>query len=450
MIQIKLDIQTKQIDRIKLYQQQYSTYLHLAYNRLLQGLKQSQCYKMTNYNNIQLLDSWLRQSATKQADGIIKLNKDKKVIFGGKQNFINRLKGWISKEQYQQNRLSPIYSIGQSGNSKGNRKFFIQSTNTIIFKPNRKQHIELQIKASKKYQQYLKILMLHQQNKDLPITYHLTTKYIQISFDQKILNQKYKQYKLIKDRIISIDMNPNYIGYSIIDWKNSEQFNLIDKGVLSIKNINDYDNELKLANTTKEKKYITNKRNYEVMQCSKFLIQKMKHYRCSIFAIENLDVKRRDIGKGRKLNKLVNNNWCRTKLVNNITKWCSIYNVQLIKVQPQYSSFIGNIVYRYLKLPDMILASIQISRRGFEFYHQYIKEDKQQEKNIVWIKETNNVKSNIIQSLEELNMKNIIWNNLFDLYKIIKNSKCRYRVPLQNKESFSQSKLKYNLILFDI
>lgn len=449
MIRIKLDIQTDQVDRIKQYQQQYSTYLHLAYNRLLDGIKEYQCYKMTNYNNIQLLDSWLRQSATKQAKGIIKLNKDKKVIFGGKQNFINRLKGWISKEEYRQKRLSPIYSIGQSGNSRGNRKFQIKDINTIIFKPNRKQHIELKIKASKKYQQYLKILMLHQEQKDLPITYHLTTKYIQISFDQNIFKQKYKQYKKIQNRIISIDMNPNYIGWSVIDWKSSQQFKLIEKGVLSIKQINDYDDKLKLANTTKEKKYITNKRNYEVLQCSKFLIQKMKHYRCSIFTIENLDVKRKDVGKGRKLNKLINNNWCRTKLVNNLTKWTNIYNVQLIKVQPQYSSFIGNIVYRYLKLPDMILASIQISRRGFEFYHQYIKEDKQQEKNIVWINETKKVKSFIIQSLEELNIKDNIWNNLFELYKIIKKSKCRYRVPL-NKESFSQLKLRYNLILFDI
>lgn len=442
MITIKLDIQTKQIDRIKQYQHQYSTYLHLAYNRLLDGMLLKDCFKMTNYNNIELLDSWLRQCASREALSIIKKNKDKdkdkKVIFGGRLNYFNRLKGLITKEQYQQNRLSPIYSIGQN-NYYGNRKFFIKDINNIIFKPNRKQHIELQIKASKKYQQYLKILMKHQQNKDLSITYQLTTKYITIIFDQKILQQKYKQYKPINNRIISIDMNPNYIGWSVIDWKNSDQFKLIDKGILSIKQINDYDNQHPQKLT-----YITNKRNYQVLQCFKFLIQKMIHYKCSLFTIEDLNIKSSNLNKGKRLNKLINNNWCRTKLVNNITKWCSIYNIQLLKIKPEYSSFIGNIVYRSLKLPDMVLASIEISRRGYQFYHQYITKDKQQEKNIVWINETKKIKSLIIQSLEELDIKDIIWNNLFDLYKIIKKSKCKYRFPLQiNKESLSHLKLRY-------
>ena len=82
-----------------------------------------------------------------------------------------------------------------------------------------------------------------------------------------------------------------------------------------------------------------------------------------------------DKDKGKKFNRLCNNNWCRDKLVNNLNKWCNIYGVKLIKVKPEYSSFLGNLVYRSLRLPDMILSSIEISRRGFEFYHQYILKD---------------------------------------------------------------------------
>ena len=40
-------------------------------------------------------------------------------------------------------------------------------------------------------------------------------------------------------------MNPNYIGWSVIDWKTSENYNIIDSGVISIKILNDYDNSLK-------------------------------------------------------------------------------------------------------------------------------------------------------------------------------------------------------------
>ena len=172
----------------------------------------------------------------------------------------------------------------------------------------------------------------------------------------------------------------------------------------------------------------------------------MKHYKCSIFAIEDLNIKPKDIDKGKKYNRLCNTNWCRNKLVNNLNKWSNIYNVQFIQVKPDYSSFVGNLVFRNLKLPDMILSSIEISRRGFEFYHQYILKDKCIEKNIVFITLTDQIKKLICQSLEELSINVQEWNSLFDLYKFLKKSKCKYRFPL-NLESFQSNSLKYHLIL---
>ena len=47
-----------------------------------------------------------------------------------------------------------------------------------------------------------------------------------------------------------------------------------------------------------------------------------------------------------------------------------------MKVKPGYSSFIGNFLYRSLNLPDMILVSIEIERRGYEFYNYYISKTK--------------------------------------------------------------------------
>ena len=54
-----------------------------------------------------------------------------------------------------------------------------------------------------------------------------------------------------------------------------------------------------------------------------------------------------------------------------------------MKVKPEYSSFIGNFLYRSLNLQDIILASIEIERRGYEFYNQYISKTKEIKKNIV-------------------------------------------------------------------
>jgi hypothetical protein len=76
-----------------------------------------------------------------------------------------------------------------------------------------------------------------------------------------------------------------------------------------------------------------------------------------------------DKNKGKKFNKLVNNLWNRNALVNNLIKRCNIFNIKLLKVKPEYSSFIGNFLYRSLNLPDMVLASIELGRRAYEFYN---------------------------------------------------------------------------------
>ena len=185
---------------------------------------------------------------------------------------------------------------------------------------------------------------------------------------------------------MSLDLNPNYIGWSIVDWKSESEFKLVKSGIYSIKNLNDKDFNLKnkhLDSSSKERQYISNKRNHEVLEISKNIINKAIYYKCQIVSIEDLNIKSSDKGLGKNYNKLVNNCWNRNTLVNNLCKRCNIFNIKLLKVKPEYSSFIGNILYRSLNLPDMVLASIEIGRRAYEFYNQYISKTKQQKKNIV-------------------------------------------------------------------
>ena len=123
----------------------------------------------------------------------LKKLKQPKVLFGGRQNFKNRSSLNISKEDFKQKRLSPVYSIGEASNPsvKGNRKFFINSENEIVFKPSKKERISLKLHCgSNKWKKYLKILMMHQEARNLSITYKLNTKYIWISFDESILKEK--------------------------------------------------------------------------------------------------------------------------------------------------------------------------------------------------------------------------------------------------------------------
>lgn len=146
---------------------------------------------------------------------------------------------------------------------------------------------------------------------------------------------------------------------------------------------------------------------------------------------------------GRKYNKLCNNQWCRGILVSILQKLCDLYEIKLQKVQAAFSSFEGNLIYREERLPDMCLSSIEIGRRAYEFYHQYVLKDKKQEKNIIFDK-LENVKEKVEKSLEELDYLET-WESLSDLYYKLKKAKCKYRFSIEEAQkafinSFSSRK----------
>ena len=432
---LKIKYKTDNLDLIKDYMKQYSSCQHYVYNRIQEGLSQKQIKQnIKSLNNINLLNSWFIQCSFYDIP-----NKDK-VIFGGKKNFFQRLKGKISKEEYKLKRLSPLYSIGEIVNKsvKANRKFHIeQDLNNIIFKPNKQTKLQLNLIGVGNRLNILKKLYLKQEQHQIKISYKLDLEYIYICFEETdIVNIEYQQ---IENRVMSIDLNPNYIGWSIIDWKSESDFNIIKSGVISIKKLNDYDQSLKdkgLSSDSKERKFISNKRNYETLQISKNLINKAIYYKCQLFSIEGLNIKSQDTNKGRKFNRLVNNSWCRNKLVNNLEKRCNIFGIKFIQVKPEYSSFIGNFLFRTLNLPDPILASIELSRRGYEFYNQYISKTKEIKKNIIQPK-IDQFRNFFVKSLEEFNLGDN-WLDFKQLYLYFKKSKLKYRLSIDNNLQFSR------------
>ena len=236
---------------------------------------------------------------------------------------------------------------------------------------------------------------------------------------------------------MSIDLNPNYIGYSIVDWKSSSEFKVITSGVYSIKHLNDLDFNLKgksISSDDPKRIYLSNKRQHEILEISKNLINKAIYYKCSIFSMEDLSIKSSDKENGKRFNKLVNNLWCRNLLVNNISKRCNIFKIKLLKVKPEYSSFIGNFLFRNLNLPDMVLSSIEISRRAYEFNCQYITKTKNIKKNIIQPL-VSDFKDLIIKSLEEFNI-NEKFESLIDIYYFFKKYGMKYRISFDNNQKF--------------
>ena len=186
-LKIKYKTSKENLDLIKEYQKQYSSCLHYFYNRIQEGLSEKQCRSLfTKLNNIDKLDFIMKECAIKEAQQL----KDKqKIIFGGKLNFYKRLKTQISKEQYKEYRLSPLYIIGRQNLPFGNQKFKLTEDLNINFFPNRKTKIELELVSYKNYKPILQKLYKLGLNKEICLTYKLNQNYIYISFD------KYSQNK---------------------------------------------------------------------------------------------------------------------------------------------------------------------------------------------------------------------------------------------------------------
>lgn len=423
---------TADIDDFKVilnYVKEYNSVLRFTYNRLTEGVKTTkeltvEQHKMSNV----FTQSHLFNSAQYNAKAIYQLNKEKKVIFGGKKLFLDRVNNKISREEFQLKKLLPLYSVGEAV-QKGNRLFTIINESDILFKPCRDVKINLRLNSvGNNYKKKLNQLIKLQNAKQIPISYKLGLEYIHIIFDNSKIESSF--YRTKKNRAIAIDMNPNYLGYSIVDWKSESEYRIIDKGVFDISLINKKENNLKCSSDNKRKLYINNKRDYELIKIAHKLFDLTKHYRCEVFAIEKLDMRTRDLNKGRRLNRLVNNQWNRNKFINVLKKLLNGSSTILIDVEPAYSSILGNLIYREEGLPDMILSSIEIGRRGIEFQNQYLLDIKECKKNIIQ-PDFDLVKERISKSLEELNIQSQ-FQNFQELYSILKKSKVKYRFLLEN------------------
>lgn len=118
---------------------------------------------------------------------------------------------------------------------------------SILFKPNKKIKIYLNLPSLKKnYKKILKKLCKHAEIDDMPITFSIDQEHVRISFDEsKVFEKKENIQK--KNRVLAIDLNPNYIGWSIVNWHNERDFDVVKTGCYSFKFLNDKQFALKLT-----------------------------------------------------------------------------------------------------------------------------------------------------------------------------------------------------------
>src|SRR5574344_2156873 len=121
----------------------YNDVYRYAYNRFRSRLKEIDVRAKCNEIWKGQLNSWLLQCAIKDAGALNARLGDKKVVFGGKHNLKQFLKGLISKAEYKENKQIPICSQGEMLHN-GNRMFeFRFAEGSITFKISKMKHIEI-------------------------------------------------------------------------------------------------------------------------------------------------------------------------------------------------------------------------------------------------------------------------------------------------------------------
>ena len=373
------------------------------------------------------------------------------------------------KEKYVNQRLRSFFIIGEK-NYKGNRFFDFSKLNEglLVYKPKYGTKVNLTVSVPKNKKWLIDKLVELTQTKSIPLSVYISNKSVSISYDDeklygwkldetekkqqiKEIKQKYnnkevqttlikgvchkhhlkeRELKLankIEGRCISIDMNPSYIGVSILerDFENED----IERGKHAVKVIHKFCYDLSFFTkklpkeaTKEERLYHKNKQQYEIKEMTIQLFNIANHYKCSSFVMEDLDFKEdKEVNKkGKEANRQTKVVWNRGLLEEMITKLTNQYGIELIKVQPSYSSFIGNMMYNYF---DPINSAIEIGRRGL---YKFIKNctgypliSESTLNTVVRVLEENK------KDVSNVNDINMTWTSLFNLGK-----KCRWRGSL--------------------
>jgi hypothetical protein len=343
---------------------------------------------------------------TKLYNAIFSIENNPKISDEEKLNllFENQFKIDEKTQAWKENRLLHFYILGEA-NQKGNRFFtFDFENNTIIYKPFLGKKIEIKFSCGKKQKNELLKLKELIDKKEISITVQVSEKQVCVSFDNEIISGFYvdekerrkevaeinkkdvskedkkelirlvylKHYEnlrskklvgKISERYAAVDLNPDYIGYCIADKGVDGIDKIIEKGVINLSNLNE---KLELSSDNFSTLKQNNKRKFEIQNAWKSIFKIVNHYKCAYFVGEDID----NIGKNKAFeikesNRKVKNVWHRTITNWQIEKRCIESGIELVKIIPVYTSFIGNLMYDYF---DATNAAIEICRRGmFKF-----------------------------------------------------------------------------------
>lgn len=359
----------------------------------------------SSYNiNYNLVDVSILSGQVDAASAIFKyfkaVNLNGKITFGSLKEWKRFNTGIITREEFNFiKNTQPVLFIGAANEKMGNRKIKLDITNKqIIFKRTKKDHYNLKLITSNSRWKMLENLQSYFEFNSTPITYKLDNDYIYITFDESVLKEQDHQF--IENRIAGLDLNPNYIAFTIRDFNDDI---IIHKGVYDLTKLNETHNK--------------NKKDHEVVEIAKSISNLCKHFKVECVGLEKLDMVSKNHNKGRKLNRLINNSWNRKKFSQNLIKRLNIIGIKNQDIIPNYSSTVGCLDHP--KETDSVAAALEITRRCYLFFNRFIKKKKEFSDRDVMFPDVDRklIKERWNSILSDYNPKNIGYKGIHEYLK---------------------------------
>ncbi|NNG66693.1 IS200/IS605 family accessory protein TnpB-related protein [Caldanaerobacter subterraneus] len=362
VIQAKLIFLNQQDKQIVLdLMRRWSSCMRFAYKRLLEGYDRKTLKRdlqgMFDLNSRYVDDAIMKARST--LESARELGKSpKKVIFGGRDLFGKLQKRHINGKEYQklktkwqERRKGNLYSRGDKS-KKGNlnTRIEVRKNGTFLrINVGERKYVYARIEAGYKKNKRREELLQEVAKSNIPYSVELKLKNGNI-YTYFAIEEEYPEIKITKEKgVIGIDINayPDNISWVEVD----EKGNLISYGNMPMP---------ELASGSKDKKeYFRWHYAHEIVKIAK---EKGK-----AIVIEELEIKekgKRGDFSGRK-SRRIRHSFSYKSLLSKIKTLAKREGIEVIEVDPSYTSIIGMLKYspQYMITKD-IAAAYVIARRG--------------------------------------------------------------------------------------
>jgi len=340
--------------------------IRTAYCRLFEGMAQRELYGALRSHPVgQGMHTWMLLSGISKARALYERRPDGKVVFGGKRRLIERSRGKMTADEWKARRLWPLTIEGHArsfGIQGGNHLVTLDMANRrLVFRGPDKTDYELKLRLSGRSRSYRKRLVALQERcetlRDTPFSVSISDGEVCISWDLRTAIQPSPEH----GRVLSLDLNPSRIGWTVVEGAHAQSCRCIAWGVFEYAGLN---LRTRLASDDPRSKAINDKRRHELALIAKQLALLGRHYRAATAVTERLSLKPKDHGKGGGFNRLVNLCWFKAGLLQPLLRRLNEAGIGHAEVNPAYSSLIANKLWAdSMSIPDPACAALELGRR---------------------------------------------------------------------------------------